>query len=198
MQSTTPQAPISATHLSRQFGIIVLALSEFVAHRFLGNPKLAPLICPVWTRLMHYIRRFKRLMALLEAGTPPKPRPPRPHRERPERPEAEPPAEPPIPTTRAWLVRVLGYEAAGCASQLQALLDQPGVAELLAQVPTARRILNPLGRLLGMGPHDPNRRRRPVKPPPPPPPPPLELGEIVARGPGIIMRLVKTPPLRTA
>src|SRR5208283_2329691 len=55
-----------------------------------------------------------------------------------------------LPSGYAWLVRLLGYEAAGYASQLRCLLAQPAAAEILVLVPTAKRILNPIGRLLGI------------------------------------------------
>jgi hypothetical protein len=195
VQPTPTQAPVSAPdfapHFARQLGVILTALAAIVARRFLRDRSLAPLIVPLWNRLNRYARRFQSLMANVAAGKLPKPRRPRPHAET----TRARPAQV-LPTGRGWLIRVLGYEAANCATQLEALLAEPGAAALLARAPTAGRILNPISRMLAIGAFAPNRLR-PPRPAKPPPPPPLRLGEIVARGPGIIMRLVHTPPLNT-
>src|ERR1019366_373175 len=105
------------------------------------EPRLALLIVPLCARLRRAARRFERLMARLAAGRLPKPHP--------SGPRGPPPSAPALPTGRGWLIRVLGYEAANYASQLQALLAEPAAVELLAAAPTAGRILNPLSRLLG-------------------------------------------------
>ena len=55
-----------------------------------------------------------------------------------------------LPSGRGWLVRELGYEAAGYGAQLEHLLADPGVQELLARVPAVGRILRPVCRMLGV------------------------------------------------
>jgi hypothetical protein len=55
-----------------------------------------------------------------------------------------------LPRRFGWLVGLVGYEAAGRASQLQALLAEPEMAALVRDVPQARRILAPLCRMLGV------------------------------------------------
>ena len=105
---------------------------------------------------------------------------------------------PVLPTGRGWLVRVLGHEAAACASQLEHLLADPEAVRLLAQAPGAYRILNPLRRLLGIGPFAP--RQRPTRPQPAPPAPPEAfepLGEIVSRTPGYTWYRCPTPALNS-
>ena len=81
-------------------------------------------------------------------------------RHRPPRPAAE--RHPPVfPTGRAWLVRIIGWEAAGCASQLAALLAEPEAAAALANSPAARRALAPILWMLGLTPPRPRRPRKP-------------------------------------
>jgi hypothetical protein len=55
-----------------------------------------------------------------------------------------------LPRRFGWLVGLVGYEAAGRASQLAALLADPEMVELVRDVPQARRILAPLCRMLGV------------------------------------------------
>ena len=57
-----------------------------------------------------------------------------------------------LPSGRGWLVRALGYEAAGYGSQLAALLAEPELQALLLAAPAAGRILRPLCRMLGVEP----------------------------------------------
>ena len=54
-----------------------------------------------------------------------------------------------LPRKLGWLIALLGYEAAGYGSQLRHLLTQPGVAAALAACARSRRILRPIGRMLG-------------------------------------------------
>ena len=70
--------------------------------------------------------------------------------------EPEPPSEETVPrrprwhlpTSKIWLVRVLGWEAAGYASQLRYLLAEPGAQAILAACPVAQRRLLPLVHIL--------------------------------------------------
>ena len=187
-------APLPATvqayapDLARRVALILTTLAALVARRFLAQPRLVALIIPLWRRLTRAARRFERLMARLAAGDVGKPRrsgAPRPggaHRNR-------------LPGGRAWLVVALGYEAAGLASQLAALLAEPGAADLLARAPTAQRILNPISRILGVGAYA--LRPRPA----PAPKPSLEFfppGPLAFRSLGYTFYEVPTPPLKTA
>ena len=136
----------SAPDIARRVGLIVAGLAALVAKRFLHDPHLVLLIVPLWTRLTRTARRFERLMARLAANRLSKPRPPKPHRPTPDTPR---PATP-FPTGHAWLIRALPHEAAAYAGQLDALLAEPGTADLLAACPAAARILRPLSRMLGL------------------------------------------------
>ncbi len=64
-----------------------------------------------------------------------------------------------LPTSRGWLVRELGFEAACYGSQMQTRLAEPTAAELLLVALTANRIVNPILRMLGIGPYAPRPRR---------------------------------------
>jgi hypothetical protein len=55
-----------------------------------------------------------------------------------------------LPRRFGWLVGLVGHEAAGRASQLAHLLDDPEMAALVRDVPRARRILAPLCWMLGV------------------------------------------------
>ena len=162
MDNTPPTSPTfaCAPELSRGAGIIIRALIQVIARRFLRLPHLAHLGLPVCGYLNRTINRLQRLLARLAAGpiAPPRPRKPHPHGTS---------RKGVLPRSRGWLVRVLGWEAAGHASQLEALLAEPEIAALLAQVPAARRLLAPLRRMLTFGPRPP--RTSPLVRPAPPP-----------------------------
>jgi len=183
-------APVQAfaPDFARRFSAIMAALAALVARRFLREPRLALFIVPLWNRLNRTTRRFERLMAHLAAGTLPKPRAPGRSGGRRSAPHPNTIA---LPTSRAWLIRDLGSEAAGYASQLQALLAERAAAAILALVPAAKRLLHPVERLLGIGAFA--LRPRPVRLTPPAPEP---LGEVAFRSQGYTWYVVPTPPAK--
>ena len=193
---TAPPIPVQAfaPDLARRFGLIIACLVALVSRRLLREPRLALLIVPLCTRLRRAARRFERLMARLAAGTPLKPHPSgAPTSASPGAPtSASPrpggPHQTVLPTGRGWLIRVLGYEAAGYASQLQALLAEPAAAELLAATPKAGRILRPLSRMLAIGAF--TLRPRPARAAPVAEPP----WKVAFRSPGCTWHVVPTPP----
>jgi hypothetical protein len=187
MKTAPFTAPVQAfaPDLARRVGLILAALADLIARRFLRDPRLVLLIIPFCTRLKRAARRFERLMVGLAAGTPP-----RPHRSGPGGPHRSM-----LPTGRGWLIRVLGYEAAGYASQLQALPAEPAAAELLALAPTAGRILRPLSRMLAIGAFA--FRSRPARAAPAPPPALLTFGEPIFRSHGLTWYEVPTPALNS-
>ena len=165
MQSAPLPAPVQASlpHLARQLGIILASLAAIVARRFLHEPRFFSIIIPLCTRITRAARRFERLTVRLAGGPLPKPRARKSGRGGPH------PSV--LPTGRGWLVRALGWEAAGCGSQLEFLLAEPAAVEFLALVPAARRILSPIGRMLGLAafapkprPRKPRARKRTHKP----------------------------------
>ena len=153
MSAVLLPAPVQAfaPEFAGRFGRILVLLAKLVAASFLRNPRLALLIVPLWTRLNRAARRFDRLMAHVAAGRLPRPR--KPGRSGPH------PSGPALPTSRAWVVHEFGSEAACYGSQMQALLAEPAAVELLRHVPTANRIVNPILRMLGIGPYAPRPRR---------------------------------------
>ena len=153
----------SLPYLARQLGIILTTLAAVVARRFLREPRLATLTVPLWNCINRTAYRFRRLTVRLAAGPLPKPRARKPGHGGPH-PHI-------LPTGRGWLIRTLGWEAAGCGSQLEFLLAEPAAVEFLALVPGARRILSPIGRMLGLAAfapkprvRKPRRKPRPRKP----------------------------------
>ena len=109
--------PDSAPALALRLGLILAGVVALVARRFLRMPRLMRFTILLCARLGRAARRFARLMT----------QPKRPHRARPALTRARqtnPDRVRPLalPRGQAWLVRALGYEAAGFGSQLQAFL----------------------------------------------------------------------------
>ena len=172
MEPAPIPAPVQAfaPDFAARFGRILAGLAKLVAAGFLRNPRLALLIFPLWTRLNRAARRCERLMAHVAAGHLPKPHPSGAPSSASPGPGGPRPSGPALPTGRGWLARELGSEGACHASQMQALLAEPAVVELLLHAPTANRIVNPILRMLGIGPFA--IRQRPVRAAPAPVPPP--------------------------
>jgi hypothetical protein len=181
-----------APDFARRLGLILAALAAIIARRFPRDPRLVTLIIPLCRRINRAARRFERLMARLAAGTLPKPRMPgTPPSASPDRSGGSHPAADALPRGRFWLVRALGHEAAACATQLQALLAEPGAAEILGEVPAAGRIIRPLIRLLAIG-----ARQRPARTVPAPEPAPI--GKVAVRSQGYTWYEIPTPPANPA
>ena len=113
-----------------------------------------PLIHLIWTRVRRLGARFAALAARVRAGALRSLAPAR--RRAASRPASPAPASPPppprLPNGFAWLVRLVGREAAGCGGQLQLLLTDPEFATLIAATPQMGRVLRPLCRMLGVEP----------------------------------------------
>ena len=133
-----------APEMVRRLAWILAGLASVVARRFLREPRFAGLILPLWGWLGRSARRFERAV-----GRPARVRAVQARREVP---VAAPVARARLPGGRGWLVRALGYEAAGYGSQLQALLAEPEMQAIVASVPAVGRILRPLCRILGVVP----------------------------------------------
>ncbi len=129
-----------APEFARRIEMICATLITLVRRRYLT---LGARTIPLWFRLQRASTRLVRLMDRLAAGTL---RPARPRRGK----RTPGVRTPQPPTANGWLVHQLGYHAAGCGSQLEALLREPDLAALLAAAPTAGRTLRPLCRLLGV------------------------------------------------
>jgi len=195
------------------------ALAALVASRFLRQARLAALAIPLWNRITRAARRLERLMARIAAGKLPQPGAPTsaspgaPTSASPRAAAAaatpDAPAKAPrrggphsnvLPRGVFWLLRVLGYEAAGLASQLEALLAEAAAVELLAAVPAVGRITRPMKRLLAIG----ARQPRPARPKPAPkakakePPEFIPPGRFLFHSHGYSWYELPTPPFKTA
>jgi len=214
-----PQVRAYAPDFARQFGLIMAALAALVASRFLRQARLVPLIIPLWNRITRAARRLERLMARIAAGKLPQPGAPTsaspgaPTSASPRAAAAaatpDAPAKAPrrggphsnvLPRGIFWLIGVLGYEAAGLASQLEALLAEAAAVELLAAVPAVGRITRPMKRLLAIG----ARQPRAARPKPAPkakakePPEFIPPGRFLFHSHGYSWYEVPTPPFKTA
>ena len=167
--ATTSLAYPAAPGIARGVAEIVANLIAVVARLFLKNPRLILLTVPLANRLNRAVRQFHRLAARLAAGKRPR-RPPQssPRRPREQRGQAEVgearahpvPLRPRLPTTHGWLIRAGGWEVAAFGSQLEYLLAQPDVAQLLAEIPAAARLLRPIRWMLGYAPRHSLMRKR--------------------------------------
>ena len=163
MNPATPLAP--AERFSRILDLLCRAIAARSARRWgVPGPLAAPLALLIWARLRRLAARFTRLAARLEAARLEPAPPPAARRPRSRRPDTPPqPRPPPLPRGHAWLVGLVGYEAAGGASQMQHLLSEPDMAALIAADPRRMgRLLRPLCRMLGIAPPPAI-----AKPPPP-------------------------------
>ena len=140
--STPLVSPADTAAFARQVGEILAGLVAVIARRFLRDPQVHRLIVPLWQWLTHVARRVERAAVA------------RPRRVRAARGSVarSAPRAPGagLPRGRGWLVRQLGYEAAGYGSQLAHLLGQPEAQAILAQLSGVARILRPVCRVLGL------------------------------------------------
>ena len=146
--NASQRVPEDAAALAARLGLIVGGLAALVARRFLKEPQFFALIVPLWGWLGRVGRRFavaiarpavvrRRSAAASRVNAPVAA-------------VAARPAVVRLPSGHGWLVRALGWEAAGYGSQLQALLAEPEMQALLDAVPAVGRALRPLGRMLGV------------------------------------------------
>ena len=147
MMAVAPFTPTDAApETVRRFGVILGALATLIAARFLRRPDLLGLIVPLWRWLNRAVRRLERAVARPEVARAVVAK----REAKRERAAGVPAAGVRLPGGRGWLVRVLGHEAAGYASQLQHLLNEPEMQALLAARPAMGRVLRPVCRMLGV------------------------------------------------
>ena len=142
--STIPFTPVPdmrdhAPELARRLGVILLGLAGLVAWRFLKNPRMVGIIVPLWRRLTHIAGRFERVVV----------RPAKVRAARTGRSAGGKTQTASLPNGRGWLVREIGWEAAGYGSHLAHLLAGPEMQALIAAVPGVGRVLRPVCRMLG-------------------------------------------------
>ena len=170
-----PQPTLSETQralapeLDERLGRIFLALCPLIAHHFLRHPWVHfSVTIPLCNRFARYARRLSVLMARIAAGHLPTPR------VRASRRAARPPSpkpRSPIPTQFGWMLKSMGYHVALYRSHLERLLAEPGMADLVAAVPSAARIIRPLCHMLALpSPCKPPARHARAQQPPAPEP----------------------------
>ena len=151
--------------LAAHFTYIITSLQAVIAVVAARNHARIPLLMALWSRVGRMRTRFERLYVRWQAGTIPKPRASRAGQPR----TTKPREKSPFPTRRAWLI-VTTRETAAAYGQLAYYLARPDLAEFLAAVPQAARILRPLCFMLSTDltlPGDPPPPTpRPYKPPP--------------------------------
>ncbi len=163
-----------AAFAARQNHVQPLVWLGAIAYAPIATPGLPPRIAPeTWALLINRLgrtaARFAALFAGWRAGTL-APARPRPGRIRPQR------VGPRLPATRGWLAGGTDHHVRAYGSHLQHLLAEPGMAEFVAEVPRAGRLLRPLVHALGLPdptwlalPQHPARvRRTPATPKPEP------------------------------
>ncbi len=146
------EATLPAAGIARLLDAILAGLIALISTRirFLGD-RAAPLD----RRLSRIRERLARVLAHLAAGRIPRPHRARPHHDHTPRARTTPlsaptaPA-PTLPTRPGWVAHALDYNARNLASQLDHLLNRPGVAECLAAAPGIARTMRPLCRSLGI------------------------------------------------
>ncbi|MBC7634085.1 MAG: hypothetical protein H7251_00640 [Acetobacteraceae bacterium] len=136
--------PDTAPELARRFAVIMAGLAALVARRFLRMPHLVGLTTLLWSRLNRAVRRFHRALT-----SPARVHAPRKQAEQ-VRPRQARPSQVQLPLGRGWIVRELGWEAAGYMAQLDALLREVANRTALADAPAAARVLRPICRMLGV------------------------------------------------
>ena len=170
-QGSAPAAH-PASEAARLVDLILTPLLLLINTRF---PLLGALLLPLHARITRAKQRLIRLLTRLATGSYPNPR-----AARPGRPAGAPAIR--LPQRHAWVIGILGYQAAGYASQLEHLLRDPATLALLAAAPphaqaAAARTLRPLCHMLGI-PLPPS-----LQPPTPNPAPPKPRPEKPPRAP---------------
>ena len=128
------------------FCAILTDLRAAIAHIAARDRARTQFLVFLWGRISRTSQRFERLVAHWRNNTLPKPRL---RARRPTR--AQNPAHFRLPSRRAWLIADIPMSAAIAASQIQYLIAAtPDFAQFLAAAPQAKRLLNPLWRMLDL------------------------------------------------
>ena len=162
----------TTTSLGERLAITIAGLYAIVAPTMIFEPARVAFWVLVLNRLNRMVGRLDRLVAHFRAGTLPTKRPSRARHPRPQPTSRrdQPPLR--LPRGHAWLVRLI-QRTAQFGGPIEALINSPEGAALLAAAPQAGRIFRPLCRMLGIDPPTSIRlppRPRPKRPRPPKPP----------------------------
>jgi hypothetical protein len=128
-------------------------LREIIGNHAGRNPASVAVIMLLWPYLNRVAKRFADLVLRVEAGTLAKPRAAS-LAPRVRLPQFGPPCLrlPGLPTSFAWLIRLVPYHAACVGGQVRYLLAKPEMAALFVAAPQVARIFRPLCRMLAVAP----------------------------------------------
>jgi hypothetical protein len=128
-------------------------LREIIGNHAGRHPASVAVITLLWPYLNRVAKRFEALVRRVEAGTLEKPRAAS-LAPRVRLPQFGPPClrRPGLPTSFAWLIRLVPFEAACVGGQVRYLLVKPEMAALFLAAPQVARIFRPLCRMLGVAP----------------------------------------------
>ena len=132
--------PDTAPELARRFAMIMAGLGALIARRFVKMPHLAGFTMLLWGRLNRAVRRLHRALTMSARKRSARARGDRSARLR----------AVALPSGRGWIVRELGWEAAGYLAQLEGLLAEIATRATLAELPAVGRVLRPICRMLGV------------------------------------------------
>ncbi len=153
---TEPPAPPELSpplELSRLFACTMQSLREIIGNHAGRHPASVAVLTLLWPYLGRLVRRFEALVRRVEAGTLPRPRAAS-LTPRVRLPQFGPPClrRPGLPTSFAWLIRLVPYHAACIGGQVRYLLVKPEMAALFIAAPQVARIFRPLCRMLAVAP----------------------------------------------
>jgi hypothetical protein len=137
------------TTLARRLRVIANAIGLMFTMRGVHGRVTAPLVIPVWKRILRLATRFETLVARVAAGLPAAPVRVRAKAVRVAARAAGASAAAQVPTGRGWLVGLM-RETEIYRAKVEELLADPEMAALLAAAPEAGRILRPFCRMLGV------------------------------------------------
>jgi hypothetical protein len=124
------------------------SLREIIGNHAGRHPASVAVMLLLWPYLQRVARRFEALVRRIEAGLPVGTRAaslvPRVRSSRLRRPG--------LPTSFAWLIRLVPYHAACVGGQVRYLLVKPEMAALFIAAPQVARIFRPLCRMLAVAP----------------------------------------------
>ena len=135
--------PDTAPELARRFAMIMAGLGALIARRFVKMPHLSGFTVQLWGWLNRATRRFHRALTQKPAKVRAKRTRAAPAGDARVRPVA-------LPSGRGWIVRELGWEAAGYMTALETLPAEIATRATLAGAPRTGRILRPICRMLGV------------------------------------------------
>jgi hypothetical protein len=150
-ESLAPPELSPRLELSRLFSCSIQSLRDIISMHAGRQLAASAVIMLLWPYLHRVAKRFEALVRRVEAGTLARPRA---VSLAPRLPRFGPPClrRPGLPTSFAWLVRLVPHHAACIGGQVRYLLVKPEMAALFIAAPQVGRIFRPLCRMLAIAP----------------------------------------------